>query len=160
MNSGDINLDPNGLYILLSDIGAEFRFHWGLYLAKESAYGTIFHVINGPHTGNKWEYQTKSSNRIPYSLNLLLAIKIAVIDPVLHDALAERLAQVPVRDSGRYGPVSCRVWLKEALEELDNEGYIALKAPVSQIEEDAINDAEDNRARRRRTVIKSPLSRA
>ncbi|KAJ9293156.1 hypothetical protein DTO271G3_8100 [Paecilomyces variotii] len=160
MNSGDIILDKNGLYILLSDIGAELQFHWGLYLAKEPTHGVIFHVICGPHTGNKWKYQMKLSSNVPSSFNLLLAIKIAVIDPVLHDSLAERLAQVPVQDSSRYGRITCRVWLKEALEELDNEGYIALKATVNKIEEDAIIEAEENRARGLRTVIKSPLSKA
>jgi hypothetical protein len=160
MPSDPISLETNGLYLLLSDIGAERQFHWGFYLAKDPQNGVIFHLINGPHTGNKWQYQVKTNENVSNSLNLLVAMKIAVMDPVLHDPLAERLAGVPIQPSSRYGPITCRVWVKEALHVLDDYGYISLKAKVNDIEQEAIDEAVGNYLRDRRTVIKSNLSTA
>ena len=78
----------------------------------------------------------------------------------LHDALAKRLTEIPVQPSSRYGPITCRVWVKEALEELDNEGYIKLQGKVNDIEQEAIDEAVGNKLRRKRTTIKSKLSAA
>lgn len=162
MPSDPITFETNGFYLLLSDIGAARQFHWGLYLAKGPSNGTTFHLIKGPHTGNKWQYQSKTTTNVPNSVNLLVAIKIAVMDPSLHEALANRLAEVPVTASSRYGPITCRVWVKEALHELDDEGYIAINpgSNVDEIEHDAADKAADNKEEKRRTVVKSALSKA
>ena len=160
MPSDPISFETNGLYLLLSDIGAERQFHWGFYLAKGPTDGVIFHLISGPQTGNTWQYQTKPSTNVPNSVNLLVAVKIAVMDPGLHDALAKRLTEIPVQPSSRYGPITCRVWVKEALEELDEEGYIKLRGKVNDIEQEAIDEAVGNKLRRKRTAIKSKLSAA
>ncbi|KFY81852.1 hypothetical protein V500_11023 [Pseudogymnoascus sp. VKM F-4518 (FW-2643)] len=142
-------------YILfLSDIGSERQFHWGFYLATEPKSGIVYHVINGPQTGDRWQYQTKKSHNVPSSVNLLTAMKIAVIEPLLYEALAARLATVPVEDSSRYGLITCRVWLKEALHILDDEGYINLTGTVPLVEDEAVETAADNRPRGRRTVFK------
>lgn len=159
MPSDSLSFDTNGLYLLLSDIGAERQFHWGFYLAKSPTHGVIFQVVKGTYTtGDKWEYKTKPSINVPNSVNLLVGVKIAVLEPILHNALATRLAEIPVQDSSRYGAITCRVWIKEALQELDDEGYIKLKAKVNDIEEEAVDEAADNKQRERRTAFKSQLS--
>ncbi|RMD43095.1 hypothetical protein DV735_g2000, partial [Chaetothyriales sp. CBS 134920] len=162
MSSDPILFDTNGFYLLLTDIGAEMQFHWGLYLAKAPSHGITFHLINGPHTGNTWKYQSKTTHNVPSSVNLLVAIKIAVIDPALHTDLARKLAELPVTTSSRYGPITCRVWVKEALHELDDEGYIAIKPEhtVDDIELEAVQLAAGNKMAATRSVVKSPLSKA
>ncbi|KFY30936.1 hypothetical protein V493_01534 [Pseudogymnoascus sp. VKM F-4281 (FW-2241)] len=154
MPSNPITFDVNGLYNILLDIGSERHFHWGFYLATEPRSGIIYYVINGPQTGDQWQYQTKRSQNVPSSVTLLTGMKIAVIEPLLHEALTDRLAAVEVEDSSRYGLITCRVWLKEALHILDDEGYIKLTAPVPLVEDEAIETAADNKPRGRRTVFK------
>lgn len=160
MPSGPINLDPNGFYILLTDIGYERQFHWGLYLATSSTSGVIFHLTNNPTTGNKWAYQTKTSTNVPSSLNLLVALKVGVLDSDMHDAVGERLAQVPATNSSRYGNITCRVWVKEALFALNDEGYLTLTRSVDYIEDEATMQAAQNKSRQIRTAIRSSGSTA
>lgn len=150
MPSNPISFEANGLYIFLTDIGAERQFHWGFYLAKGPKNGVIFHMINSVRTGDKWEYQAKSSNTVPYSKMLLLALNIAVIEPELHDALAQRLPAV-----SSDGAITCRVWLRNALQELDDEGFIKLIASVDKVEEEAVIGARNNMLRKQRTAVRS-----
>lgn len=150
MQRDPVSFDPNGLYILVSDIGAEAQFHWGLYLATSAKAGQIFHMVNNKDTGYKWQYQAKPSQNVPSSLTLLVGRKIAVMDPSLHGPLAERLAAVSTTP-----PVTCRLWLKRALSDLDDEGYIKLNKSVDWIEEEAFIDALENKPRGRRTVQNS-----
>ena len=155
MPSDPLVFDANGLYILLTDIGAEIQFHWAFYLATSSSSGIIFQLINTPATGDTWQYQTKDSTDVPSSTNLLVAMKIANLEPLLHSALSDRLPQIPISRSPRYGDITCRVWLKETLHELDNEGYIQLIESVDYIEDEALMEAAENRPRDTRSVIKS-----
>ncbi|KAF2490045.1 hypothetical protein BU16DRAFT_169152 [Lophium mytilinum] len=102
----------------------------------------------------------KNSTRVPNSLNLLVAIKIAVIEPVLQPSMTTVLAEVPRVRSSKYGNITCRVWVKEALLKLDELGYIKLIKTVEWIEDDAILKAGGNRPRGVRTVISSSGSEA
>lgn len=155
MPNNPLTFDANGLYIILTDIGAETQFHWAFYLAATSSKGTIFHLINTPETGDTWQYQTKGSEDVPSSVNLLVAIQIAVLEPILHSAFGDRLTQTPT-DGLRYGGnITRRIWLKAALYELDNEGYINLVRSVEYIEDEARMLAAENKPRDIRSVVKS-----
>lgn len=160
MSHETLKFDAGGLYILVSDIGAERQFHWGLYLATTSSSGFIFHLINNESTNNTWGYQMKASTNVPSSISLLVAVKIAVLDSVLQDALPDRLAQVAIQDSSLYGKITCRIWVKQALHELDDEGYIKLTQSVNAVEEEALDIAMDNKPRRRRSAVNSNHSAA
>lgn len=188
-SSATPRLDPNGLYILLSDIGGNNRFHWALYLSQpapsidatesdvpygdERAHpqtqtqtqdqtqprnqnpahaqahkGTIFHLLSDPNDNTSWTYSVLPNTPIS-SLErpFLVAMKIGDIDPVLHEALAERLAQI-VEDHQYYSVrfregMTSRVWIKEAVWALNEEGYINLvqsgsKEVVEKIENEAM----------------------
>ncbi|KAJ5787137.1 hypothetical protein N7457_002127 [Penicillium paradoxum] len=150
MPSNDISFDTNGLYIFLSDIGEVSQYHWGFYLALSPEHGTIFHTINSRETGDRWQFQTKTNTGIPYSKTLLVALKIAIMDPCLHGPLADRLAAVPV-----ISPVTCRLWLKIALFDLDNEGYIKLTKEVDDIEMEGIIWAERSKINNQRITVSS-----
>lgn len=143
-----ISFDINGLYILVSDLGSDIQFHWALYLVQSRGRGIMFYVINSIETGSQWQYQTKASTGTPNSLNLLVAVKIAVMDPALHSALADRLAAV-----SDTPPITCRLWLKRALLELDEEGYIQLTGRVDNIEQEALIEAAENQPQRIRTGL-------
>lgn len=151
-----LKFDTNGLYLLLSDLGDGYRFHWGLYLAKSGDSGTIFHITNSDDDAKAWVYEAKESGNVGKSQRLLIGLKIAVMDPALHESLQGRLQQVPIAYSSRFKEeITCRVWAKEALFELDSEGYISLTVPVEDIEEEAKSVAMLNRHRRARSIVKS-----
>ncbi|KAJ5084367.1 hypothetical protein NUU61_008946 [Penicillium alfredii] len=135
-------LEPNALYLILLDRGDTYTFHWKLYLTTNSSTsptaGQIFHITNEAGL-TAWEYETSPTTELPTSRRLLLALQVGVLDPVLHRALGERLALVPLAlySTRFWEHLSCRVWVKEALFALDDEGYVSLGKSVREIEEEA-----------------------
>lgn len=148
--------DPNTLYILLLDRGDTYLFHWELYLTTTAKEGITFHIANdaGP---TKWQYERIATNEMPRLRRLVLALKIGALEPLLHKALAERLALVPLTlFSTRFREhLSCRVWVKEALYALDDEGYVNLGRSVRDIEEEAKYLAMVNKSKSERKVMRS-----
>lgn len=150
----------NSLYLLLLDRGDAHTFHWGFLLANSPEDGEIFHLINWKNSPD-WEYEHISSDRVDMSRRLLLALKIAVMGPVLRPALRSRLSQIPIQDSIQFREkITCRVWIKEALFALDEEGYIKLTGTVDEVEEEARDEAMVNATNRRTTVRKSMWSQS
>lgn len=66
---------------------------------------------------------------MPQLRRLLLALKLGSLEPVLHQALSDRLALVPLCwGAMRMNRVfTCRSWVLEALFVLDDEGYVDLR---------------------------------
>ncbi|KAL3456711.1 hypothetical protein BJX64DRAFT_270156 [Aspergillus heterothallicus] len=155
MPSDKLHFDANGLYIILSDIGALDQFHWGYYLAVSENHGRLYHLINNKDTGYKWKYDSHPTHNVPKSKALLVAHKIAVMDPALHAPLGEMLEAV-----SDAPPVTCRIWLLRALQELDDAGFIKLTAEPGDIERDAEGQAAENRLSDRRTIEYSNWSAA
>lgn len=153
--STPLNFDLDGLYIIMSDLGGNSRFHWTLYLETAFQSGEIFHLTT-PDNSNEWVYENKPTPDMRDTSRLVVAIKVAVIEPDLHDALRIRLSEIPIQYSARFKEdVTCRVWLKEVLFELDNEGYIKLTDSVEGIEREVKLAAMRNKHRNLRSVIKS-----
>ncbi|KAJ5593649.1 hypothetical protein N7537_010553, partial [Penicillium hordei] len=121
----------NGLYILLC---------------------SIYHLLNDIDS-TIWCFEHLSKQTFVYDPLLLRALKIGVLDPVLHAYFLERLRQIPIFDSVRFRErITCRVWLKGALFALDDEGYIMLTSSVYDIEAEARNLTFRNKSLGRRTV--------
>ncbi|KAF7122518.1 hypothetical protein CNMCM5793_000543 [Aspergillus hiratsukae] len=159
--SSQITFDVNGLYILLSDRGDKsYTFHWGFYLHQAEKSGYLYHLVNESDS-TSWRFEARPSKNIMHSQRLLVALKIGVLDPALHQALLDRLGQIPIAHSTRFHEnITCRVWLKEALFALDDEGYIKLTQGVNDIEEEAKNFAMRNKSRGTKTVARSVGSQA
>lgn len=156
MPSNPITFDPT--VCTLSNMGEKMHFHWGLFLATDSRNGTVFHLVNHRDTNFEWKFATKPNRNMSSSVTLLLASKIAVMDPVLHQPLEDTLASVPIVSSLRYGPISCRSWVKEALETLDDSGFIKLTQNVDIIEETLVRRAEARRVVDSKATEKNPGS--
>lgn len=137
-----LHFEPNGLYICLLDRGETYNFHWELYLAQTATTGVICHIVNdkGP---SLWEFQTIPTNELPSLHRLLVALKIGTIAPMMHRPLCNRLGLIPLDlFSARYGEsLTCRVWIKEALFALDDEGYVILAVNVADIDREANHHA-------------------
>jgi hypothetical protein len=140
--------EVNGLYILLFKRAKNsWTYHWGLYLHLTTKMGNLYHLVDDGTPGI-WRFDPRSEENTGSKESLLAALKIAVLDPSMHRRLLDRLYQVPIADSVRYGEkltcrvwlkeLTCRMWLKEALFALDDEGYITLVKSVESIVQEAI----------------------
>lgn len=90
------------------------------------------------------------------SQRLLVALKIGVLNPILHEPLLDRLKEIPIAYSTRFHEsITCRVWLKEALFALDDEGYTKLTRSVNDIEVEARNLAIQNKSQGKKTISRS-----
>ncbi|EEH06669.1 conserved hypothetical protein [Histoplasma capsulatum G186AR] len=99
--------------------------------------GTLFELTNpNPSNEKLWTYRTTLLTSFTNRHNPLCALKISNVEPLLQADFHALLATIPVIPySQRFGEeTSCRVWLKEALYELDQSGFIQLVRPVEEIE--------------------------
>ncbi|OAX82948.1 hypothetical protein ACJ72_02699 [Emergomyces africanus] len=159
-------LEPTSLYVLLFDRREAYRFHWALFLTAthpktpttseggeteeeeeeqgeattSNPPGTLFELTNPNPSNNKlWTYNATILTTLANKHNPLCALKISTIEPLLHEPFQALLGTIPIVPySQRFGEeTTCRVWLKEALYELDQGGFIQLLWPVEEIEKEA-----------------------
>jgi hypothetical protein len=159
--STEITFDVNGLYILLSDCGENsYTFHWALYLHQAENSGYLYHLVDESDS-TSWRFDPQPSQDAIDFQRLLVALKIGVLKPTLHQALLDRLWQIPIAYSTRFHEsITCRVWLKEALFALDDEGHIKLTESVNDIEAEATNLAMRNKIRGTKMFARSSGSQA
>ena len=149
-------LEPNALYILLLYLGGSCLFEWRLYLASTHTNGQTFHITNETGPVN-WQYKTEAIHNIASDKQVVLALQIGVVGPVLHAALGSRLALVPLTlYSARFREgLSCRVWVQEALFALEDEGYLNLTRSVVDLELEARQLGMLNKSRGTRSLVRS-----
>lgn len=159
--STQFTFEVNGLYIFLSDRGDKnYTIHWGLYLHQSTTSRYIYHLINEPNS-TSWRFESRPSQNVMYSQRLPVALKIGVLNPTLHEPLLDRLKEIPITYSTRFHEsITCRVWLKEALFALDEEGYTKLTRSVNDIEVEARNLAIQNKSQGKKTISRSAGSQA
>lgn len=140
-----LKLDENGLYILLSEQTIQYHWHWALYLHRQSTEGLAFHITRET-AADPWAYEGRSVKNVIFSIKITAALKIAIVPPDMHDAFSNRVAQMALEETERFKPLTCRTWLLQAVYELDNEGYIAVKpgTRVEDIEAEAKEIGEAN----------------
>ncbi|PLB48317.1 hypothetical protein P170DRAFT_437985 [Aspergillus steynii IBT 23096] len=132
------------IYIMLKSRGALPGFHWGLFIPTSSPAGELWHATN--ETGG-WVVTPTSTNEIPFSMALVLAYKIGSISPSGLGAVKNILDNVPYNIShspNTNEPFSCRIWVKDALVQLRENGFMLLR-DVSEIEEELIDRASDHK---------------
>ncbi|OAA57276.1 Beta-lactamase/transpeptidase-like protein [Cordyceps fumosorosea ARSEF 2679] len=151
-----LHLDANALYVILSNQSANNVCHWVLYLHISARLGWAFHISNLGVVPGTWEYRCDESCDMTYSPTAVAAVKVAGdMVPEMHDALRRRIGLhggrppvVRLEDTPRFGQLSCRTWVLQALYELDNEGYISVLPGylVEDVAEEAASLAAANRA--------------
>ncbi|KAJ5172327.1 hypothetical protein N7492_004920 [Penicillium capsulatum] len=134
MTTAAMLFEPNGLYLCLLDRGNTYNFHWELYLANTPTTGTICHITNDK-LPTQWDFEVVSTSEMPSLRQLLVGLKVGTVTPMMHRPLCHRLGLIPLDlFSARYGEsMNCRVWTKEALFALDDEGYVVLAISVPDI---------------------------
>lgn len=140
-----LNLDIDGLYIILTEQSVDNKWKWGLYLHRELNEGWFFHITRGAGPDpDDWVYENQTLDSVIYSEDIVAALKVAVIAPDMHEPLRDRLGtgpepEVKLEATQRFGDLNSRTWLLRALQELDDEGYISIKQryTVEDLEEEA-----------------------
>lgn len=135
-----IQLDKDGLYILLADIQTPGLFDWSLYLHQSPVNGEIFQAVNTQSTNGRWIFESRFTQHITSEVSLLVALKIAVIEDVLKPLLRRRIQRTPVVEG-----LTCRTWVMAVMRVLDDEGVICIKrsSNVEDIEVEAQDLARD-----------------
>lgn len=149
--------DVDGLYIILSKQDVPDRYHWGIYFHTGPS-GWIYHCTR---VADSWFLDSHLSTNIIYSLSMVAALKIAIVDhPQMKDALKARIPQVPLSNTTRYGPLTCRTWVLRVVDELNIEGHISLKpgTSVENVEAEATLKATRAAANSTQTIDKSSFS--
>ncbi|KAJ5698656.1 hypothetical protein N7462_000661 [Penicillium macrosclerotiorum] len=81
-------------------------------------------MTNNVSTNGQWKYIAKQSVDVPYSKHLLVATKIGVISTSPQWAEAVKTCMDNVNQDP---PVTCRIWVKRALQDLQQQGFIWFK---------------------------------
>ncbi|PGH12873.1 hypothetical protein AJ79_03973 [Helicocarpus griseus UAMH5409] len=152
-----LEFEVDGLYILLCDQGSTYTFHWMFYLAKTPGSGVIYRLINvNPADHKTWTYDTSATENVNETYTIYVALQIGSMEPALHEALGDRLAEVDTRYSNHFHTaMTCRVWALEALVDLDELGYIKLTRDTTDIEREAVSAAMVNKSSQACRIFKS-----
>lgn len=139
------SLTNYSIYISLNLRGALPGFHWLIYIPTHAPTGNIWHATN--RTGG-WHLEAKSVADVHEPMSFCLAYRIGRIEPNDWSKVNEILLKVDA--SGEPSPdtsekFSCRIWVKDAVMSLQQEGFVAGDKSVGEIEEEAIRLAEENR---------------
>ncbi|KAJ3498812.1 hypothetical protein NLG97_g820 [Lecanicillium saksenae] len=145
-----LQLDINGLYIILSTQSANNVWHWVLYLHISESLGWVFHITDLGLVS--WEYHCYECSDMVYSATAISVVKVADMAPEMHEALHARIGfdsrpAVRLEDTEHFGRLNCRTWLLQVLYELDNEGYISVRPGYSirDVEQEALALASNNK---------------
>ncbi|KAJ6139897.1 hypothetical protein N7471_006383 [Penicillium samsonianum] len=113
----------------------------GLFIPTTTPLGDVWHATN---QSGGWNVTPRSSNNVPFSMSLVLAYKLASINPSAFEAGKSILDAVPYdySHSPNTGePFSCRVWVKDALAELHKNPIFMLTREFSLIKSELVDRA-------------------
>ncbi|PYH95641.1 hypothetical protein BO71DRAFT_199916 [Aspergillus ellipticus CBS 707.79] len=130
---------------MLSSRGALPGFRWGIFIPTATPIGQVWHATNRE---GGWKLDPKTSPNVPFSLSLLLAKKIGAVNQSNWQTCVDILDGIPAdgRPSPNTGEVfSCRVWVKDAIIALQNNGIITLGKALSELEDILLEGASDNK---------------
>lgn len=145
IKDGDgIPFEENGIYIVLSALrgrAGNITYHWGLYISVNG--GWIYHATNDS-ADKTWSVQAKNGSRIASSKNLRLALKVGSVKSTAKVGEADAILRaVPVPTDGveymaKYNDnFTCRIWVREALDALNEAKIVELTSSTENIEKEA-----------------------
>lgn len=127
------------IYMTLESRGAQPGFHWGIFIPTATPSGYVWHVTDRE---GSWKLEQIVSATVPFSISLVLAYKVGSISSSTWQMCYSTLQAVPVinQPSPNEPEVfSCRVWAKNAIQALYDNGVIILAEAVPSIENKLVN---------------------
>lgn len=151
-----INVEPQGLYMLLYNTGVCDKYHWGIFIATDTISGMLFHQALD---GLEWKFVVEKKV-VEKSKELLAALKLGVVENLDDEWIAA--IKTCVRGTTVTGDFTCRTWALAALYELADGGFIGL-APswplMREIEEESKDLAFKAFFSNSKSVVRSEYSR-
>ncbi|KAI1174921.1 hypothetical protein F4777DRAFT_552425 [Nemania sp. FL0916] len=120
-------LNSKSIYISLDARPSPGEYHWGLILTGSDGKPALHHASNriGP-----WVYEEKEAQP-EQSLSLIALLLVAEVNS--HSRAKEVIRSIPAdgSPSQRTGEaITCRIWVKDVLVALCEQGVIALPAGI------------------------------
>lgn len=152
-------MEAAGIYLVLSSIGMPGRFHWGLYLKLSRNLGFVAHAQHPDWSLSSldWEMEYTQKATLESSVNLILALKVGTLQTSKYSSYERNLREPALMNESESSDFSCRIWVKRALKQLHEEGFVECD-DVDAVEAEAIEfgtDSEREFRGRRGFLIKS-----
>jgi len=142
-----VPFEESGIYVILSAIGVQNdRFHWGIYAAVDG--GQIYHATNETPDFT-WKMEAKSRDKVNKSRSMRLAMKIGSVKSKAQADKADAvLRAVPIAKYGEYiakynQKFTCRIWVREALEALNEAKIVEFTCDTEDIQDEALSTVSD-----------------
>ncbi|KAL2885368.1 FAD binding domain family protein [Ceratocystis lukuohia] len=144
------NFDPQTLYLLVSTTSHKpsCPHHWSLLISRSTSEGDLLEPTEADN--KRWAFSSTQKSAAQMQTmatdgTLLLATKLADVEEMLHPSLCSRVGRVPITKTNSHGDsFSSRLWCKQVLGELENEGYIDLKLKPSEIDFEVVQQVNGN----------------
>ncbi|KAF7875103.1 hypothetical protein EAF04_002275 [Stromatinia cepivora] len=149
-----LQLENNTVYMTLNSRGVPGTFHWGIFITSSAPDGVHYHATN---RFGGWVPEFRPTTKITQSLTLVIVYKIGIVSSQTRLKVDQVLEAVPADGSAslRTGEAfTCRIWTKDALVALHDNGNVTLPADIDTLERQAFAAAsalepkiEQNRAK-------------
>ncbi|KAL2020646.1 hypothetical protein VTK56DRAFT_8136 [Thermocarpiscus australiensis] len=150
-------LASNTLYLTLNyhaNDGRENKYHWGLFVTDSSTSGgTLHHATNrGAGTGrllNRFFYDNRSVQNPTSSSTMVVLLKICDLSSTAVQYMEDYIQREEplgkrMRPPAGESDWTCRVWVKQVLNQLRSIGLISFPSDTNTIERQAIRTANKN----------------
>ncbi|OAA55873.1 hypothetical protein SPI_08080 [Niveomyces insectorum RCEF 264] len=132
------SLERKTIYISLNTRPIAGEYHWGLVLTDSHGNPVLHHASNG--RGGQWAYEERQVNPAQ-SLTLVALIRVAKVKSVSQAEEVIRSIPADGYPSQRTGEAfTCRIWVKDVLMALYEQGVISLPRDIDIIERTVINE--------------------
>ncbi|KAK2748136.1 hypothetical protein FQN57_001260 [Myotisia sp. PD_48] len=154
-----VRVEAKGIYVILRTTPIESKYRWSIFVARSDTQGIGTHQKDDKET---WRYVMDPAMEISESEDLLVALKVGVLDDVTDDwmdAVEFCLAQTKV---SRNTTFSGRTWAMAAVYELADGGFIDLQPDwngIAKIEMEAQKLAGEAASKGSRIVKSSTILR-
>ncbi|TVY34923.1 hypothetical protein LOCC1_G006403, partial [Lachnellula occidentalis] len=132
---------PRSIYITLqylrTDSNGQNKYHWGLYATGDSPpKGILFHASDEGRRPLDLFYERRNVSNPLRSRSMVVVLKIGDVSSA--SAIDRSVSRVPLMSRSRLPPGepqwTCRVYVKQALEALNQDRILRLPASVNQLE--------------------------
>ncbi|KAB8356387.1 hypothetical protein FH972_023970 [Carpinus fangiana] len=133
MNREVINYANHTIYLLLSHLPGQNRYHVGIYISLNGDVGLVYHATG--FSGN-YSYDGHISENIQHSTEIRLAMIIGHVKETQLDMIDHQIMPgVPVRNDD--SSFTCWSWVKQALRDLRQAGVVSFSCEADDIETEA-----------------------
>ena len=128
-----LDLKPDCLYIVLAQSDHGERYMWAFCWSEKPGFSIMMYVA-AKDQGDALDYFSHAHHKVATDDFIISALQIGEVDPDMFQIMNERLGQLPRTDfSAEDGKISSKSWVMAAIKMLDDQGFIQLLLPSSEV---------------------------